>query len=97
MLREILLADDSLIRIQTASQPLSGHFVKDEFDREQTFKSAKAKAVARFEKAYLGDLLAKTRGNISAAARISQKDRSALNKLVKKHGLGCERFRTSSS
>jgi DNA-binding NtrC family response regulator len=94
MLREFLLADDDVIHIRTASQPLSDRFVSAEFDSELTFKLAKAKAVAEFEKAYLGDLLAKTCGNISLAARISQKDRSALNKLVKKHGLGYERFRS---
>ena len=63
----------------------------------QTFKRAKARAVEAFEKAYLGDLLAKTGGNIALAARLSRKDRSALNKLVKKHGLGIDRFRTRAS
>jgi DNA-binding NtrC family response regulator len=78
MLRGFLLADDATIRIGAAAN--------DARD-DQTFKSAKARAVAQFEKTYLSRLLAATCGNISLAARISRKDRSALNKLVKKHGL----------
>ena len=51
------------------------------------FRSAKAKAVAQFEKDYLRRLLARTGDNISEAAKLCGKDRSTLNKLVKKHGL----------
>jgi DNA-binding NtrC family response regulator len=57
------------------------------------FKRAKALAVAEFERGYLCQLLASTRGNISLAARMSRKDRSALNKLVKKYGLSARQFR----
>jgi DNA-binding NtrC family response regulator len=57
------------------------------------FKRAKALAVAEFERGYLSQLLACTGGNISLAARMSRKDRSALNKLVKKHGLSARQFR----
>ncbi len=58
------------------------------------FKRAKALAVADFERSYLRQLLTRTQGNISLAARVSRKDRSALNKLVKKHGLAARMFRT---
>jgi DNA-binding NtrC family response regulator len=92
VLREFLLADDDVIRLPTRRESAPNPD-NDGLACEQTFKLAKAQAVAEFEKAYLGDLLAKTCGNISLAARISRKDRSALNKLVKKHGLGSERFR----
>jgi DNA-binding NtrC family response regulator len=61
------------------------------------FRSAKAKAVAQFEKNYLRRLLAQTRGNISEAARLCGKDRSTLNKLVKKHGLTQEYVRSAGS
>jgi DNA-binding NtrC family response regulator len=57
------------------------------------FKHAKALAVAEFERSYLRQLLTCTRGNISLAARLSRKDRSALNKLVKKHGIAAHLFR----
>jgi len=57
------------------------------------FKEAKARAVAEFERKYLERLLASTGGNISLASRVSRKDRSALTKLVKKHGLAPNLFR----
>jgi two-component system, NtrC family, response regulator GlrR len=93
ILRELLVADDDVIRVAVADPAATSRSVAGEMDVERTFKSAKAQAVAEFEKSYLGQLLAKTCGNISLAARISGKDRSALNKLVKKHGLVGERFR----
>jgi DNA-binding NtrC family response regulator len=94
MLREFLLTDGDSIMIGSGDTAPSR--VDDAPESEQTFKAAKARAVAQFERDYLGQLLAKTCGNISEAARISHKDRSALNKLVKKHGLACDRFRTLS-
>jgi DNA-binding NtrC family response regulator len=60
------------------------------------FKRAKAHAVAEFERSYLRRLLAYAGGNISLAARLSRKDRSALNKLVKKHGIPTNLFRAHS-
>ena len=67
------------------------------FNIDRSYTLAKAQAIAEFEKTYLGRLLSMTSGNISLAARISGKDRSALNKLVKKHGLAGQQFRASSS
>jgi DNA-binding NtrC family response regulator len=96
MLREFLLADGDAIRLNPADGPAPATALDPEPDFDQAFKSAKARAVAQFEKAYLNYLLAKTSGNISQAARLSCKDRSALNKLVKKHGLVCERFRSGA-
>jgi DNA-binding NtrC family response regulator len=59
------------------------------------FKHAKARAVAEFERTYLRELLTRTNGNLTQAARLSRKDRSALNKLVKKHGIARRQFRAS--
>lgn len=50
-----------------------------------SFKQAKAVAVAQFEKAYLIQLLQLSRGNVSQASRIAQKERRALGRLIKKH------------
>ncbi|MEJ7598212.1 MAG: sigma-54 dependent transcriptional regulator [Kofleriaceae bacterium] len=59
------------------------------------FKRAKAVALAEFERTYLRELLTSTQGNMSLAARVSRKDRSALNKLVKKHGIAPRLYRAS--
>lgn len=58
-----------------------------ETPRGQTFRLDKACAVAEFERSHLNEMLARTSGNISLAARLANKDRGAFNKLVKKHGL----------
>ena len=57
------------------------------------FRSAKARAVAEFERTYLRELLQRARGNLSLAARLSQKDRGTLKRLVKKHGIQATDFR----
>jgi transcriptional regulator with GAF, ATPase, and Fis domain len=53
-------------------------------------------AVAEFERSYLSEMLARTSGNVSLAARLAKKDRCAINKLVKKHGLDMVSFRGSA-
>jgi two-component system, NtrC family, response regulator GlrR len=63
-----------------------------------SFRIAKARAVAAFEQSYMEALLARSRGNLSLAARLSGKDRSDLSKLLRKHGIqrqAFERDRTS--
>ncbi len=51
------------------------------------FHEAKGRAVDRFERAYLRDLLARHEGNISAAAREAGMDRKTIHRLLDKHGL----------
>lgn len=52
------------------------------------FKEAKAHAIADFERRYIGEVLRKSDGNITRAARMAGQDRSAFGKMVRKHGLG---------
>ena len=95
MLREFLLDDGDVIKIQQVDPTC--RLSEGGIDFNRPFKSAKEQAVAEFERTYLGHLLTKTCGNISLASRISGKDRSALNKLVKKHGLAGKQFRMPST
>lgn len=52
-----------------------------------SLNEAKAHAVNAFEKDYLTRLLKMSYGNITDAAKIAHKERSALGKLIKKHGI----------
>jgi DNA-binding NtrC family response regulator len=54
---------------------------------DQPFRDAKADAIAQFERAYLAELLDRSRGNISAAARLCGKERRDLGRLLRKYGL----------
>ena len=51
------------------------------------FNAAKAQVVDAFEKEYLESVLCRSDGNVTRAARYANKDRRALGKLLKKHGL----------
>ncbi len=90
--REWLLAPASVIDIApiepSAADAASPAVVPD--PSQQTYKAAKAHAVAEFERAYMSRLLARTAGNMTLAAQIAGKDRSDLGKLLKKHGLARE-------
>jgi DNA-binding NtrC family response regulator len=59
-------------------------------DPEQPYQELKDALFARFTRLYLQELLKKTGGNQSAAARLSGIERSYLGKLLAKHGLARE-------
>jgi DNA-binding NtrC family response regulator len=63
-----------------------------------SFKEAKARAIADFERRFVSELLHRTDGNISRAAQLAEQDRSAFGKLARKHGLAQSAIsRTASS
>jgi len=57
------------------------------------FGAAKQRAIDEFEHAYLSLLMSSTGGNVSRAAEIAGKERRALGKLLKKHGIDRHAFR----
>ncbi|MGH8438274.1 MAG: sigma-54 interaction domain-containing protein [Pseudomonas sp.] len=59
-----------------------------------TYASARLQVLDAFDRKYLEDLLRHTRGNVTQAARLAGKERSALGKLLKKHHIDCSRFRS---
>jgi two-component system response regulator GlrR len=56
-------------------------------DDAANYKQARERVVREFDIAFLTDLMAKHRGNISAAARAAGLSRNHLRDLLKKHGL----------
>ena len=59
---------------------------------ELGFRRAKAAAVRAFEQRFIEQALQEARGNVSAAARLSGKERRAFGKLMKKHGFTKHQF-----
>jgi len=53
----------------------------------ESFRAAKAQAIARFEQSYLSALLQTHRGNISRAAHAARQDRRTFRRLIQKHRL----------
>jgi len=84
MLREFLMCESSEIRIGAA---MSTETASLETTTDFAFKDAKAHAIAEFERRYVHDMLQRTDGNLSQAARLAGQDRSAFGKLARKHGL----------
>lgn len=58
------------------------------------FQQEKAKAVGRFERDYLQRVLEIVGGNVSEAARRAGKERRAFTRLLDKHKIDRQRFRT---
>ena len=96
--RQYLVSDEAVIHIEDPSITLN----RRRQERHTTqgppdnFKAAKDRAIAHFEKAYLTHLLAKTDGNISFAAVLSGKERSALGKMMKKYDISRSQFKRNS-
>jgi DNA-binding NtrC family response regulator len=91
--REYLLADTGEIRSAQAPTVNGAGSQLAPALTDSGFRQAKARAVAEFERAYIIELLTRTRGNVSLAARLSGKERSRLGKLARKHGLARDDFR----
>jgi two-component system, NtrC family, response regulator GlrR len=61
-----------------------------------SFKSAKQNLVSNFEQQYLINALKQTNGNVSAAARLSEKDRRAFLELLHKHAIDPSHYRSAA-
>lgn len=90
VLRQFVLTEGAVISVRNAVS--SGCPVAEDqgarlLVTDQKFQHAKARAIAEFERSYLVELLSRSQGNISLAARMSGKERSRLGKLAKKYGL----------
>jgi two-component system, NtrC family, response regulator GlrR len=84
----LLAAGDVLIPTDIELPGLSGSAA------ENSFREAKARVVEQFEKTYLEGLLSTHAGNITHAALAAKKNRRAFFRLLKKHRVDAERFRS---
>jgi DNA-binding NtrC family response regulator len=87
--REFLLSDGPLIALQGENRDVDRRKRLDRrsLDIEASFGAAKAQAIAEFEKRYIEQVLSLSDGNVTRAAKLAGKERRALGKLIKKHGL----------
>jgi len=52
-----------------------------------SFRAAKERAIARWERSYIEALVKKNEGNLSKAARAARMDRNYLRELIRRHGI----------
>ncbi len=60
--------------------------------RNFSFKEMRDEVIRDFESQYLHQLMLATHGNVSLAARLANKERRCLGKLLKKHGIDREEY-----
>lgn len=96
--RQFLLAEGDTIRLDVALEPTStagsdgAHAARYVDFAGMDMKLAKAEVIARFERDYLEQAIALTRGNVSLAAQHAGKERRAFGKLLKKYGIDRNRY-----
>lgn len=97
--REFLMSEGDEIRLHLGASGDSNRR-KNPVDRrkrfpnlQSNFNEIKAGVIADFERSYLTALLSETGGNVTRAAHRAVKERRALGKLLKKHGIDAERYR----
>jgi len=104
MLRAFLMADTGELRLDagTASPPVKPPtIVQTNTDvaadagevNVGRYADARTQALARFDHAYLCQLMRVSQGNVSHAARLAGKERRALGKLLKKYEIDTAQFR----
>jgi DNA-binding NtrC family response regulator len=75
------LADVELPMVVHSPQAASG-----------SFRAARARALEAFEKGYVEEMLRRTAGNVTRAARLADKDRRVFGRLMKRHNVRREQF-----
>ncbi len=100
--RQFLLSDKTLITVDSdQSQSKASNSRRKNYERrlnfdfDSSFQSAKMEMIQQFENRYLHWLLKKSNGNVSKAACLSKKERSALGKLLKKNNIDPSQYRSS--
>jgi DNA-binding NtrC family response regulator len=89
--RSVLLGDPalwrSLVEETTGSAPAPVPGAPEEFDDGLSFRAAKERAMVRWERGYLAELLRRHGNNLSRAARAARMDRTHLRELGRRYNL----------
>lgn len=88
--RSVMLCAGAVIQHHEVVLPVS----EDAPSGPESFRAAKARVVAQFEKSYIQQLLSSHAGNITKAAQTAGKNRRAFWQLVRKYRIDVRRFKT---
>ncbi|HEX7317129.1 MAG TPA: sigma-54 dependent transcriptional regulator [Pyrinomonadaceae bacterium] len=89
--RAVMLCEHDTVQAAEIMLPTN-----EEPARAESFREAKARLVARFEKEYIQKLLLSHQGNITKAAETARKDRRAFWQLIRKHRIDVKSFRAAA-
>ena len=91
--QDLPLLDQGLLASPDSRQDELVNLYLSSDDDGDAFQSVKQRLVDRFEKQYIDRALQVTNGNVSAAARMSGKNRRALTELMRKHQIDPDDYR----
>ena len=88
--REFLLCDGQDLRIEAPAKLLTPAPLAPMLASEAQplgYQAAKSRALQEFDRAYLTQLIQRTRGNVTKAAQLAGTERRALGKLLKRYNI----------
>jgi DNA-binding NtrC family response regulator len=87
--REYLLADETVIRIEMPQVETQAPAPAEPGEKYygMALSAAKTRLIEEFERGYVRRVIAAAEGNVTRAASMAGKERRALGKLLKKHGI----------
>ena len=96
IIRALHLAGEGIIELRHLGLPSAAAAAGTDWtrftDSGLSFKESKRRLVDAFEREYLARVISESRGNVTKAALVAQKERRELGKLLKKHGLNAKDF-----
>src|SRR6185503_15620435 len=87
--RAIVLQDSEILRREDFALPKSERQTID----GALFQKGKSQAIGNFERSFIARLLTALSGTSSLAATSAGKDRRSVQRLIKKHGKGCQAYK----
>ena len=96
--RQFVFAEGDAILPPSAvnSVPTPGNSA-DEVEMRESFTEVKTRVINQFERHYLQHLMERTHGNVTQAAKVAGKERRALARLLKKHGIDKAQYYSAPS
>lgn len=88
--RTVVFCPDQKIGLEHVRSAGEGGLTEAKDEQPRPYKDAKAKVLEDFTRAYVRDVLAKTRGNVSEAARLSGLERVSLQKIMRRFNIQVE-------
>ena len=88
--RAVVLASVDILQPNNIELPVA---IQAEETETSSLQIAKTRVIEEFERSYLSNLLGQNNGNVSQAARAAGKDRRALQRMIRKHGIEPPAFR----
>jgi DNA-binding NtrC family response regulator len=86
--RALVLSTQTIIRDADIVLPTS-----ESTGYQESFREAKSRVIAQFEKHYIQELLLAHEGNITQTAQAAQKNRRAFWQLIQKHHIDVQKFK----